>query len=76
MKGGKYRKKKSKRLLDMEHAARCEGPTDLSAELRGLRKLVGYRDIGVELGGKGEVPLADLLRGGELPPEDFAILTL
>ena len=35
-------------------------------------------DIGVELGGeKGEIPLAELLRGGSFPPhEDLAILTI
>ena len=33
--------------------------------------------IGVELGGgEGEVPLADLLRGGKVPPEDLAIQTI
>ena len=32
---------------------------------------------GVELGGKGEVPLAELLKGGKFPPpEDFAILSI
>ena len=32
-------------------------------------------NIGVEPGGKGGVPLAELLRGGKSPPEDLAILT-
>ena len=36
-----------------------------------------YLSIGVELEEKGEVPLAELLRGGgSSPPEDLSILTI